>query len=99
MIIIKWYELNKIYVSDIWKFKKTLKSSVYRIISDTNQFKIEELMNKYKKETDKLFNHKIIRSEYDYWLNSKKIYTFDEVIRELKILHRVDLIQLKLLIS
>ena len=56
-------------------------------------------MKKYKKETDKLFNHKIIRSVYDYWLNSKKIYTFDEVIREQKILHGVDLIQLKLLIS
>ena len=66
---------------------------------NTNQFKIGELMNKYKKVNDKLFNNKIIRSEYDYWLNRKKIYTFDEVIRELKILHGVNLIQLKLLIS
>ena len=29
MIIIKWYELNKICVSDIYKFIKTWKSSVY----------------------------------------------------------------------
>ena len=34
MIIIKWYELNKIYVSDIWKFMKTWKSNVYRIITE-----------------------------------------------------------------
>ena len=47
-------------------------------------------MNKYKKVNDKLFNHKIIRSAYDYWLNNKKIYTIDKVIRELKGLHGVE---------
>ena len=33
---------------------------------NTNQFKFGELMNKYKKVNDKLFNHRIIRSAYDF---------------------------------
>ena len=48
-------------------------------------------MNKYKKVNNKLFNYKIIKSAYNYWLNNKKIYTIVEVIRELKRLHRVEL--------
>ena len=58
---------------------------------NTYQFEIGELMNKYKKVNDKLFNHKIISSAYDYWLNNKKIYTIDEVIKELKRLNGVEL--------
>ena len=58
---------------------------------NTNQFKFGELMNKYKKVNDKLFNHRIIRFAYDFWLNNKKIYTIDEVIRNLKRLHGVEL--------